>query len=67
MDKTTWLVEFSEALRELRPHVSLKLAETIALAEYRDGEDPKRAASAYHRRRQPRPEPSALPAKKRRR
>jgi len=65
MDKATWVVEFVEALRELRPQVSLKLAETIALAEYRDGEDPKKAASAYHRRQQPPPEPSASPAKKR--
>lgn len=45
-----WLTQFEEALRELRPHVSTKLATTIGRGEYLPDRDPKKAAAAYHAR-----------------
>lgn len=63
VDRHAWVMDFSEALRELRPHLSLKLAATVALTEYRAGQNPKKAAAAYHRRHGT--EPLAAPAKKR--
>lgn len=63
MDRHSWVMDFSEALCELRPHLSLKLAATVALTEYRGGKDPKKAAAAYHRRHAT--EPLAAPVNKR--
>ena len=47
---TNW---FIEALQRLRPHVSLRLANTIGRAEYQPDADPKKAAAAYHARHEP--------------
>ena len=58
------MLEFVEALRKLRPHLSQRSAWTLALTEYKPDVDPATAARDYHKRMQP--EPAAAPAKKRR-
>ena len=45
-----WITVFVEELQRLRPHVSFKLANTIARHEYLPDIDPKKAAAAYHQR-----------------
>lgn len=61
-DLDTWLLDFVDELQRIRPHVSLRLANTIARAEYLPDRDPKKAAAAYHARQEP-----GLPAKPARR
>jgi hypothetical protein len=46
----TWLSEFCDELRRLRPHVTDKLANVVGRAEYLPGRDPRKAAAAYHSR-----------------
>ena len=50
MTRDAWALAFTDALRELRPHLSLKLAWAIALVEHKDGKDPRAAARDYHKR-----------------
>ncbi|HEU5294942.1 MAG TPA: hypothetical protein VFU71_09140 [Burkholderiaceae bacterium] len=67
MSRDAWALAFGDALRELRPHLSLKLAWAVALVEYKDGKDPRAAARDYHKRTEAMEAPAAaLAAKKRR-
>ena len=44
-DIEVWLSAFVDELQVLRPHVSLKLANTICRSEFLPDVDPKQAAS----------------------
>jgi hypothetical protein len=52
-DIDSWLLAVVDELRRIRPHMSLRLANTIGRAEYLPDLDPKRAASAYQKRHEP--------------
>jgi len=62
MTRDEWLQQCEDELRKLRPHLSSKLAGTLALQLYSTQEHPRVAASEYHARQQP---PAPAPAKKR--
>jgi hypothetical protein len=47
MDRETWCDQFSDELKKLRPHVSDKLARTLALHHYKPAEHPRDAARQY--------------------
>ena len=49
-DLDAWLLAFVDELQRIRPHVSLRLADTIGRAEYLPDREPKKAAVAYHAR-----------------
>jgi hypothetical protein len=62
MTRDDWLDQFTDELIKLRPHVSHKLARTLALQCYGEQEHPRVAAREYHARQQP--APAARPAKR---
>jgi hypothetical protein len=53
MTRDDWLDQFSDELIKLRPHVSHKLARTLALQAYSDSAHPRTAARDYHARQTP--------------
>jgi len=53
MTRDDWLDQFSDELIKLRPHVSHKLARTLALHAYAADAHPRTAAREYHARQQP--------------
>ena len=53
MTRDDWLDQFSDELIKLRPHVSHKLARTLALHAYASEAHPRTAAREYHARQQP--------------
>jgi len=53
MTRDEWLDQFSDELIKLRPHVSHKLARTLALHAYAADAHPRTAARDYHARQQP--------------
>ena len=49
MDKATWVALFAVALVDLRPHLSARLAQGVAVHEYTaDNTNPRATARAYH-------------------
>jgi hypothetical protein len=46
--RTTWLLRFAEAMRELRPHLGDKFINTIGEIRYSPEIDPARSARDYH-------------------
>ena len=49
MDRETWLTLFASVLRDLRPHLSARMAHGVGAQEYTaDHKNPKGAAHAYH-------------------
>ncbi len=50
--RAAWCAEFAQALRQLRPHLSEKFAETIADVHYSTMTtlDPRTEAQGYHSR-----------------
>jgi len=64
MDANAWLTLFEDTLRELRPHLSAKVASAIGRQLYDPAVDPKAAAKAYHSRQTP--APAAKPTKRNR-
>jgi hypothetical protein len=68
MTRDDWLDQFSDELIKLRPHVSHKLARTLALNAYAAEAHPRTAARDYHARQQPAPPAvTTTPAKRARR
>lgn len=59
-DRNAWLIAFGEALQQLRPHLSDKLATAIARANFSAELDPGAAAQQYHQQ-----QGGAAPAHKR--
>ena len=55
MTRDEWLDQFSDELIKLRPHVSHKLARTLALHTYNQSAHPREAAREYHARQTPAP------------
>ena len=55
MTRDEWLDQFSDELIKLRPHVSHKLARTLALHAYSASAHPREAARDYHARQTPAP------------
>jgi hypothetical protein len=53
MTRDDWLDQFSDELIKLRPHVSHRLARTLALHAYAADAHPRTAAREYHARQQP--------------
>jgi hypothetical protein len=53
MTRDEWLDQFSDELITLRPHVSHKLARTLALQAYAADAHPRGAARDYHARQTP--------------
>jgi hypothetical protein len=64
MTRDDWLSQFEDELKKLRPHLSGKIAYTIALQQYNDKEHPRDLARQYDKRLRPSPAPAA-PTKKR--
>lgn len=60
MNRTAWLIAFAEALQQLRPHLSDKLATAIARANFSAELEPDAAARQYHQQ-----QGGAAPARKR--
>lgn len=58
MTRDGWLQRFEDELKKLRPHLTGKVAYTLALQAYNEKEHPRVAARDCHKRQQP-------PAKKR--
>jgi hypothetical protein len=58
-----WLSEFEDEPTKLRPHLSGKIADTIALQQFNDKEHPHELARQYDKKMRPPPAPA--PAKKR--
>ena len=58
MDRDSWCDDFVDELIKLRPHVSHKLARTMALHLFDVKEHPRVKAREYHKRQEP-----SLPAK----
>ncbi|MCW5656203.1 MAG: hypothetical protein KIT60_00745 [Burkholderiaceae bacterium] len=50
MTRDDWLDQFSDELIKLRPHVSHRLARTLALQAYAADAHPRTAARDYHAR-----------------
>jgi|EndMetStandDraft_4_1072995.scaffolds.fasta_scaffold31171_2 hypothetical protein len=65
MTRDEWLDQFSDELIKLRPHVSHKLARTLALHAYVAAAHPRTAAREYHARQQPAAAPVAAKRVKR--
>lgn len=63
MSRDEWLSQFTDELIKLRPHLSHKVAHTLALQAYSAQEHPRVAAREYHARQQP---PKPAPAVKQR-
>jgi hypothetical protein len=61
MDRDAWCDQFSDDLKKLRPHVSERLARTLALYQFDAKAHPRVAAREYHKRQEPgsAPKPSA--------
>jgi hypothetical protein len=57
MDRDEWCDQFSDELKKLRPHVSDRLARTLALHAFDANEHPRVAAREYHKRQVPAPPP----------
>lgn len=55
MTRDEWLDQFTDELIKLRPHVSHRLARTLALQLYAEQDHPRVAARDYHARQQPAP------------
>ena len=53
MTRDEWLDQFSDELIKLRPHVSHKLARSLALHSYSESAHPREAARDYHARQTP--------------
>ena len=53
MTRDDWLDQFTDELIKLRPHVSHRLARTLALQAYAADAHPRTAAREYHARQQP--------------
>jgi hypothetical protein len=53
MDRDAWCDDFSDELIKLRPHISHKLARTMALHHYDAKAHPRVAAREYHKRQEP--------------
>jgi hypothetical protein len=53
MTRDDWLDQFSDELIKLRPHVSHRLARTLALQAYAADAHPRTAAREYHARQTP--------------
>jgi hypothetical protein len=49
MDRDTWCDRFVDELKKLRPHVSKRLARTLALHQYKADDHPRDAARRYDR------------------
>jgi hypothetical protein len=62
MTRDEWLQQFEDELKKLRPHLTDKVAYTLALQAYDGKEHPRVAAREYHKRQQP---PAPAPARKR--
>jgi len=66
VDRDRWCDDFSDELIKLRPHVSGKLARTIALHHFDAKAHPRVAAREYHARQEPQPTAPKPAGKKRR-
>jgi hypothetical protein len=53
MDRDAWCDDFGDELIKLRPHISHKLARTMALHHYDARAHPRVAARDYHKRQEP--------------
>jgi hypothetical protein len=53
MNRDDWLDQFSDELIKLRPHVSHRLARTLALQSYAADAHPRTAARDYDARQRP--------------
>jgi hypothetical protein len=63
MDRDTWCDQFVDELKKLRPHVSDRLARTLALHYYDAAEHPRDMARQYDKAQ--RVEAAPAPVKKR--
>ena len=57
MTRDEWVDQFRDELIKLRPHVSDRLAHTLALHAFDAKEHPRVAAREYHAKQQPAPPP----------
>ena len=55
VNKTEWVAGFSDELRKLRPHLSLKVAWTIGVMEWvkHQADDPVATAKRWHKETRP--------------
>ena len=53
MTRTEWLQQFEDELQKLRPHLSGKIAYTIALQQFNDKEHPRDLARQYDKSQRP--------------
>ena len=66
VDRDRWCDDFVDELIKLRPHVSHKLARTLALHQYDAKEDPRDKARQYDKAQRGGDQKSTEPAKPRR-
>jgi len=59
ISRDAWVLKFTERLSELRPHLSDKVARTLALQQYKPQEHPRDLARQYDKAQR-----SPAPAKK---
>lgn len=64
MTRDEWLSQCEDELKKLRPHLSERIATTIALQLWSTGQDhPRLAAREYHAKQQPEPAPAVKRSK----